>query len=89
VKDIDFIPLRRCEDCCGFGGTFSVKLADISGAMVDEKLDRIVETGADYVVGTDVGCLMNIAGRLKRRRLPIQTLHLAELLDRAGAEKVR
>jgi L-lactate dehydrogenase complex protein LldE len=84
VDELDFVPLRRCEDCCGFGGTFSVKLADVSGAMVDEKLDQIVETGADWVVGTDMGCLMNIAGRIARRRLPIRTLHLAELLDRAG-----
>lgn len=83
LDEVDFVPLRRCEDCCGFGGTFSVKLADVSGAMVDEKVDHIVETGADYVVSTDMGCLMNIAGRLARRNLPIYPLHLAELLERA------
>jgi L-lactate dehydrogenase complex protein LldE len=83
IDEMDFVPLRRCEDCCGFGGTFSVKLADVSAAMVDEKIDQITETGADYVVSTDLGCLMNIAGRCERRKLPIQTLHLAELLDRA------
>jgi L-lactate dehydrogenase complex protein LldE len=87
IDEMDFVPLRRCEDCCGFGGTFSVKLADVSAAMVDEKLDQIVETGADYVVSTDLGCLMNIAGRCERRKLPIQTLHLAELLDRGQSEK--
>ncbi len=67
VDGLELVPLVRCEDCCGFGGTFSVKLASISAAMVDEKVDHVLRTEAEYLVGTDMGCLMNIAGRLERR----------------------
>ncbi len=80
VAGLELVPLPRCEDCCGFGGTFAVKLASVSGAMVDEKVDHVLETEAPYLVGTDMGCLMNIAGRLERRRAGVKTLHLAELL---------
>jgi L-lactate dehydrogenase complex protein LldE len=87
VQGIELRPLERCEDCCGFGGTFSVKLADLSAAMADEKVTRIAATGARYLVGTDMGCLMNIAGRMQRRRVAVEPLHLAQLLDRALAHE--
>jgi len=80
VRGLTLVPLPRCEDCCGFGGTFAVKLASVSAAMVDEKVDHVLETQAPYLVGTDMGCLMNIAGRLERRRARVKALHLAELL---------
>lgn len=83
VSGIELRPLERCEDCCGFGGTFSVKLSDLSAAMVDEKVTHVAATGASYLVGTDMGCLMNIAGRMQRRRVAVEPLHLAQLLDRA------
>jgi L-lactate dehydrogenase complex protein LldE len=83
VQGIELRPLERCEDCCGFGGTFSVKLSDLSAAMADEKVTHVVATGARYLVGTDMGCLMNIAGRMQRRRVEVEALHLAQLLDRA------
>jgi L-lactate dehydrogenase complex protein LldE len=83
VQGIELRPLERCEDCCGFGGTFSVKLSDLSAAMADEKVTHVAATGARFLVGTDMGCLMNIAGRMKRRRVEIEPLHLAQLLDRA------
>jgi L-lactate dehydrogenase complex protein LldE len=83
VQGLELRPLERCEDCCGFGGTFSVKLSDLSAAMADEKVTHIAATGARFLVGTDMGCLMNIAGRMKRRRIEIEPLHLAQLLDRA------
>ena len=86
VKKLELVPLPRCEDCCGFGGTFSVKLSELSSAMVDEKLEHVLETGAEYVVGTDLGCLMNIDGRLRRRGLPVRTVHLATVLDSAESE---
>jgi L-lactate dehydrogenase complex protein LldE len=92
VSELELRPLTRCEDCCGFGGTFSVKLSELSAAMADEKASHVAATGADYLVGTDMGCLMNIAGRMQRRRIAVQPLHLAELLDRAlanHAEAVR
>lgn len=68
------------EVCCGFGGLFCVKYPDISGAMVDKKLDDITATGADVVLGGDLGCLMNIAGRARRRGLAVSAWHVAEVL---------
>lgn len=81
VKGIDFIDLPYSHDCCGFGGTFSMKLADISGAIVDEKVDHIIETGAEVLAGCDLTCLMNINGRLSRRGVPVKVMHLAQVLD--------
>ncbi|MCM3128932.1 (Fe-S)-binding protein [Paenibacillus provencensis] len=80
VKGIDFVPLPFAEDCCGFGGTFAVKMADISGAMVTEKAEHVVETEAEVLVGLDMACLMNIAGQLRYRNQPVRVMHLAELL---------
>jgi L-lactate dehydrogenase complex protein LldE len=85
VQGIELRPLERCEDCCGFGGTFSVKLSDLSAALTDEKVSHIAETRARYLVGTDMGCLMNIRGRMQRRHIDVEALHLAQLLDRALA----
>jgi L-lactate dehydrogenase complex protein LldE len=83
VPELQLVPLAHADDCCGFGGTFSVKLAPISLAMADEKLAHIETTGAEYVVSTDLGCLMNIAGRMRERGTAVEALHLAELVDRA------
>ncbi len=80
VKDMELIPLPFAEDCCGFGGTFAVKMADISGAMVTEKVDHVLETEAEVLTGLDMGCLMNIAGNLRYRNQPVRVMHLAELL---------
>ncbi|SDC24267.1 L-lactate dehydrogenase complex protein LldE [Paenibacillus sp. UNCCL117] len=80
VRGLQFVPLPFAEDCCGFGGTFAVKMADISGAMVTEKVDHIKETAAEVLVGLDMACLMNIAGNLRYRGEPVRVMHLAELL---------
>ncbi|WDH84683.1 (Fe-S)-binding protein [Paenibacillus urinalis] len=80
VRGIDFVPLPFAEDCCGFGGTFAVKMPDISGAMVTEKAEHVVETEAEVLVGLDMACLMNIAGQLRYRNKPVRVMHLAELL---------
>jgi len=80
VKGLEFVPLPFAEDCCGFGGTFAVKMADISGAMVTEKADHVKETEAQVLVGLDLACLMNIAGNLRYRGEPVRVMHLAELL---------
>jgi L-lactate dehydrogenase complex protein LldE len=80
VCGLQFVPLPFAQDCCGFGGTFAVKMADISGAMVTEKVDYIKETDAEVLVGLDMACLMNIAGNLRFRNEPIRVMHLAELL---------
>ncbi|MFZ7101991.1 MAG: (Fe-S)-binding protein [Peptococcaceae bacterium] len=81
VEGLKLVELPHAEQCCGFGGTFSVKMPEISKAMVDEKVDHILETGADYVVGMDMGCLMNIGGRLQKEGHNIKTIHIAQLLD--------
>lgn len=86
VQGLTLAPLPRIDDCCGFGGTFAVKLGGISAAIVDEKVDHIRSTGAHYVTSTDLGCLMNIAGRMQRRGVRVEALHLASLLERALAQ---
>ena len=78
------VPLKHEDQCCGFGGSFSVRYPHISTAMVDDKARSIIETEAVAVVSTDTGCLMNIGGRLRRRGSPVRTLHLAQLLDSAS-----
>lgn len=81
VKGLEFTELPGKEQCCGFGGTFSVKMAQISEQMVDEKVRHVEETGAEYLIGADAGCLMNIGGRIERQGKPIKVLHIAEILN--------
>lgn len=80
VRGLEFVPLPYAEDCCGFGGTFAVKMADISGAMVTEKVDHVKETEAEVLIGLDMACLMNIAGNLRYRGEQVRVMHLAEVL---------
>lgn len=82
VKDLEYVPLERGDECCGFGGSFAVRFPGISGAMVRDKAAFIEATGADAVVATDSGCLMNIAGCLRRRGSRVQALHLAQVLEK-------
>ncbi len=72
--------MHDSDRCCGFGGSFSVKYADISEAMVSDKVNNIIASGADTVVGCDMGCLMNIQGMLSRRKSAIKTMHIAQIL---------
>ncbi|UII57159.1 (Fe-S)-binding protein [Cytobacillus spongiae] len=81
VKGLEFTELPGKHNCCGFGGTFSVKMAQISEQMVDEKVQHVEETEADYLIGADAGCLMNIGGRIERKGKPIKVLHIAEVLN--------
>ena len=74
--------LPQAEVCCGFGGTFSVKYPDISGAMLRDKLDGIEASGADLATACDASCLMHIRGGLRRRESRVQTAHIAELIAR-------
>jgi L-lactate dehydrogenase complex protein LldE len=80
VKDLELLPLERFDECCGFGGSFSVRFPEISGAMVTDKVNFIEKSGADVVIATDAGCLMNIGGCLRRRGGKVRTMHLAEIL---------
>lgn len=81
VKGLKFTELPGKEQCCGFGGTFSVKMAQISEQMVDEKVRHVEETGAEYLIGADAACLMNIGGRIDRVGKPIKVMHIAEVLN--------
>lgn len=81
IEGLKYEELPRKEDCCGFGGTFSVKMADMSEAMVCDKAACVCETGAEVLVGTDMGCLMNIGGRLNKEGKPVRVMHLAQVLD--------
>lgn len=81
VKGLEFTMLPNKEQCCGFGGTFSVKMGQISEQMVDEKVLHVEETGANYLIGADAGCMMNIGGRIERTGKPIKVLHIAEVLN--------
>jgi len=82
VRGLEVLPLERHDECCGFGGSFSVRYPEISGAMVCDKAKFIEQSGADVVVATDAGCLMNIAGCLRRRGDKVRALHLAQVLER-------
>lgn len=86
VKGLELLDLPGDYNCCGFGGTFAVKMSEVSGEMVDEKAQSIIDTGADYLIGGDVSCLMNIEGRLRRLGSDIEVLHIAEVLNRAIKE---
>ncbi len=92
LASVDHLSLRDLPDadvCCGFGGTFCVKYADISVKMVDEKADSVIATGADTLLAGDLGCLMNMAGRLHRRGAPVRVRHIAEVLaDMADAPAI-
>lgn len=80
VRGLDLVELQDFKLCCGFGGTFSVKFPEVSVAMGEDKLQAAIQSGAEYLVANDSGCLMHLAGLIHRKNLPIRTLHLAELL---------
>jgi L-lactate dehydrogenase complex protein LldE len=80
IKGLELTELHDTEACCGFGGTFCVKYADISNAIVERKTAEIVETGAATVLAGDLGCLLNIAGKLHRQDRKIAARHVAEVL---------
>jgi L-lactate dehydrogenase complex protein LldE len=88
VRGIDLVPLIGLEQCCGFGGTFAIKNADVSSAMLAEKLDGILNTQAEVCTACDNSCLMHIQGALHRQQTGVRTLHLAEILasDEAGMQ---
>jgi len=80
VRGLTLKEMDAAEECCGFGGTFSVKFAEVSGGMARSKIDSLLKTGADTVVSIDSSCLMQIQGALSRAGTPVRALHLAEVL---------
>ena len=86
VRGIDLVELEGLEQCCGFGGTFAIKNADVSSAMLAEKTTAILNTGAEACTACDNSCLMHLQGALHRQRTGVETVHVAEIL--AGEEEV-
>jgi L-lactate dehydrogenase complex protein LldE len=81
VRGAEFVELENAESCCGFGGTFSVKYPEISVAILDQKIEAIERAGVQAVISGDASCLMQIGGRLSRKRSNVRVMHLAELLN--------
>jgi L-lactate dehydrogenase complex protein LldE len=88
IEGIRYLPLKGMDQCCGFGGTFSLNFPHLSGAMAAEKVERIRETKADWLIFSDAGCAMNITGYANRKGYSLKAMHMAELVDRAlGGDK--
>jgi L-lactate dehydrogenase complex protein LldE len=80
VRGIELVELPQATECCGFGGTFAVKNAEVSSAMLADKVRAVLDTGAEIVCAGDNSCLMHIGGALSRQRTGVRTAHLAEVL---------
>ena len=89
VRGIDLVDLPRHDECCGFGGTFSIKNPDVSAAMLADKMESVIESGAEVLRAGDRSCLMHIGGGLERIRAGVKTLHLAEILASTDGEPRR
>ncbi|WP_214325635.1 (Fe-S)-binding protein [Nonomuraea sediminis] len=84
VKGLTLVPLGAADECCGFGGTFSVKNPAISAAMCADKVRNVLDTGAEVLCAADNSCLMHIGGALGRQRTGVRVMHLAEILASGG-----
>ena len=80
VKGLELIEMAETETCCGFGGSFAVKFDSISIAMGEQKVNQALDTGAEYIISTDLSCLMHLDGYITKRNLPIKTMHIADVL---------
>jgi L-lactate dehydrogenase complex protein LldE len=83
VEGLELIEMKDREVCCGFGGTFAAKHEAISTAMAEQKVKNALDTGAQYIVSTEASCLMHMDGYIKKHNLPLETLHIADLLARS------
>ena len=82
VRGLELMEMKEAETCCGFGGTFAVKFEPISIGMAQTKVKSAIETGARYMITTDVSCMMHMQGYIDKNGLPIQTMHIADVLAR-------
>ncbi|HQV07331.1 MAG TPA: (Fe-S)-binding protein, partial [Chitinophagaceae bacterium] len=80
VKGLELVEMDDVETCCGFGGTFAVKFEDISIAMGEQKVDNALATGAEYLISTDLSCLMHLQGYINQKGIAIKTMHIADVL---------
>jgi L-lactate dehydrogenase complex protein LldE len=85
LEGVEFVELPGADECCGFGGSFAVRLPEVSSQILAKKLANVEATGAACLVACDAGCLMQMGGGLRRRRSRVRAVHLAELLDGGGA----
>jgi len=81
LEGAELVELAGSDECCGFGGSFAVRLPEVSTSILDKKLANVEATGARCLVACDAGCLMQMGGRLSRRQSPIRAVHLAEVID--------
>ena len=80
VKGLELLEMNDVETCCGFGGSFAVKFESMSVAMADQKVNHALQTGADYIISTDLSCLMHLDGYIRHKEYPIRTMHIADVL---------
>lgn len=80
VKGLELVEMNDVETCCGFGGSFAVKFESISVAMADQKVNNALQTGADYIISTDLSCLMHLDGYIRHKGYTIRTMHIADVL---------
>jgi L-lactate dehydrogenase complex protein LldE len=80
VRGLEMLEMDDVETCCGFGGSFAVKFESISVAMADQKVNNALQTGADYIISTDLSCLMHLDGYIRHKGYPIRTMHIADVL---------
>ena len=80
VRDIQIVEAERPDDCCGFGGTFSIGEPDLSVKMGIDRIDDFIKNGAEVITGTDVSCLMHLEGIIRKRKLRLETMHFSEIL---------
>jgi L-lactate dehydrogenase complex protein LldE len=80
VKGLELAEMAETETCCGFGGSFAVKFEPISVAMADQKVRHALDTGAEYIISTDLSCLMHLQGYIDKKGLPLKTMHIADVI---------
>src|SRR5438046_1887858 len=85
LEGVEFVELPGADECCGFGGSFAVRLPEVSSQILAKKLENVEATGAACLIACDAGCTMQMGGGLRRRRSRVRAVHLAELLDGGGA----
>jgi L-lactate dehydrogenase complex protein LldE len=80
VRGLELLEMNDVETCCGFGGSFAVKFESISIAMADQKVNNALQTGADYIISTDLSCLMHLDGYIRHKGYSLRTMHIADVL---------
>src|SRR2546421_7673394 len=80
VKGLELVEMNEVETCCGFGGTFAVKFEPISIGMAEQKVEHALATGAEYLISTDISCLMHLQGYIDNKKYNLKTMHLADVL---------